>query len=65
MEETKCPICKGDLMVSNSAYTSDLGSTDIYITHTMVCTNSKCSNYSGRDLNNPTNVVNVIKNKVN
>jgi uncharacterized protein YbaR (Trm112 family) len=59
-----CPVCKSPLMVSNSKFESEVGSTDVFNVLTMVCINPKCPNYAGSDLNNPAKAE-TIRNKVN
>lgn len=70
----KCPECGSPLMVSNSKYESEEGSTDVYQVLTLVCVNSRidpvkktpvCSLYCGPNLNKPLKVAAIQKNKVN
>lgn len=69
-----CPECGAPLMVANSKYESEQGSTEVFSVLTMVCVNSRldpvkktpvCSLYCGPDLNNPRKVADIIRNKVN
>lgn len=70
----QCPECNSPLMIANSRFISEEGSTDVFNELTMVCINGeidpnnkkpKCSLYCGTDLNNPLKVVQKIRNKVN
>ena len=63
--EHKCPLCNSDLQIADSRLKSEEGSTDIYSELDMVCIDSRCPNYSGKDLNNPKTVVETVRNKVN
>ena len=64
MNDDICPKCDAPLMISNSRYASEEGSTDVYVELKMVCVNPKCNNFSGRDLNNSKIIVKTIKNKI-
>lgn len=68
-----CPECNSKLIISNSKFVSEEGSTEVFNELTMVCINSKidpvkkknvCSLYCGTDLNNPLKVAAKIRNKV-
>ena len=61
----ECQECKAPLQISHSELKSDVGSTDIFSELTMVCVNPKCSNYCGKDLNNPLKVAETVTNKCN
>jgi hypothetical protein len=61
----ECPQCHNPLMVSNSKFTTEVGSIDVYSELTMVCINPKCANYCGTDLNHPLKVAATVRNKVN
>lgn len=61
----QCPECNSPLMVSHSAYKSEVGSSDVYVELTMCCVNPKCGTYAGPNLNEPLKVAATIKNKVN
>jgi hypothetical protein len=61
----ECPECKAPLMVANSKFTSDEGSTDVYNELTMVCINPKCDNYCGPNLNEPLKIAATVRSKVN
>lgn len=70
----ECPECKAPLMIANSKFESEAGSTDVYNVLTMVCINSAvdpvkkthvCSLYCGPNLNNPLKIAAVVRNKVN
>ena len=50
-----CKHCGRDL---NVVHTKEV---DGEIVQTMVCTNSKCSNYCGNDLNKPIKVAEVVR----
>jgi hypothetical protein len=60
----ECPQCNSPLMVSDSKFESDIGTTDVYSVLTMVCINPKCELFAGKDLNNPKKVAAMAKNKV-
>lgn len=60
----ECLECKQSLIVANSKFESEQGSTEVYNVHTMVCVNPKCPNYAGTNLNKPLKVAKIIKNKV-
>lgn len=61
----QCPECNRPLMVANSKFESEQGSTEVYNVHTMVCVNPKCSNFAGPNLNEPLKVAATVRNKVN
>jgi hypothetical protein len=61
----ECKICGQPLMVAHSEFKSEVGSTDVFQEMTLVCTNPKCGNYAGTDLNNPRGTAETIRNKVN
>jgi len=61
----RCPECNATLMVSNSRFESDGGSTEVYNVLTLVCTNPKCGSFCGKDLNNPLKIVKELRRKVN
>ena len=61
----KCQECKQPLMVADSKYESEQGSTEVYNVLTMVCVNPKCSGYCGADLNEPRKVAEIVRNRVN
>lgn len=65
MEDNRCPECQYDLMISDSGFESDVGSTDVFSVLKLVCINPKCSSFIGQNLNNPDKVVKVVRNKVN
>ena len=56
----KCPICKQNLIISNCKPVSK--NNEIKVLQTLVCVNSKCENYAGKDLNNPKKIVHTSKN---
>ena len=60
----ECNKCKKPLMVSNSKYTTEVDSIEIYSELTLVCINPKCDSYCGVDLNNPLKVAKLVRNKV-
>lgn len=69
----KCPECGADLMISNSKYVSEEGSTEVYNEITFVCTNNsidfntkqpKCSLYCGPDTNHPLKIADIVRSKV-
>jgi hypothetical protein len=60
----QCPECNQPLMVANSKYESEQGSTEVYNVLKMVCVNPKCSNYAGTNLNEPLKVAATVRNKV-
>jgi hypothetical protein len=61
----KCPQCNLNTTIADTKYKSDIGSTDIFVEQTHVCTNSKCGMYAGKDLSNPSTVVEVTSTKIN
>lgn len=65
VERLQCDECKSNLMIANSGFKSEEGSTDVFNELTLVCINPKCGNYSGPDLNNPLKVAATVRNKVN
>ena len=65
MEAVQCTECNQPLMVGNSQYKSDEGSTEVYVELMMVCVNPKCGTYAGPNLNEPLKVAAIVRNKVN
>ena len=61
----KCPACNKDAIVVNGAFESPVGTDEVTLKQVYVCTNTKCTNYSGTDLNNPKKVVTTKQVKVN
>ena len=61
----QCPECKSNLIVGNSKYKSDEGSTDVYVELTLCCINPKCGTYAGYNMNNPLKIAATVRNKVN
>jgi hypothetical protein len=65
----ECPKCKGRLTIAKTSYsfkndnTPDV-QTEAYLNQHLVCTNSKCTDYSGKDINNPKVVVNTISHRL-
>lgn len=60
----ECPECKAPLQIADSNYISELNSTEVHVELTLVCVNTKCSNYAGNDLNAPKKIAKKVKNKV-
>lgn len=61
----KCPQCNLNATIAKTEYKSDIGSTDIFVEQTHVCTNSKCGMYAGKDLSKPATVIEVTRTKIN
>lgn len=61
----QCKSCGNDLVISGSAFESELDSTKVYCKQDMVCTNANCSNFGGTDMKKPKKVAHVVKTKVN
>lgn len=61
----KCPHCNRDLNIANNRMESEENSTDVFSVQSLVCINPQCVAYAGKDLNNPRNIVEVVRNKVN
>lgn len=65
-----CPQCKSPLKISKSYMTfkndntADLP-TEAYQNHVMVCGNSSCQNYAGKDLSNPIIIAKTVSHKIN
>lgn len=52
------------MFISDSKFTSELDSTDVYVTQQFVCSNAKCPDYAGKDMKKPKKYK-KIKDKVN
>ena len=68
-DSTLCPLCGAPLQVADSDFvatgdTSPDTVTEIFVELVMVCTDIRCKNYAGADLNKPLKVAKTIRNKV-
>jgi hypothetical protein len=61
----KCPQCNLNATIANAEHKSDIGSTDVFVEQTYVCTNSKCGMYAGKDLSNPATIIEATRTKIN
>ena len=61
----ECQECKAPLQFKRERFESEEGSTDVYVVLSGLCVNPKCSNYCGPNLNEPSKVAAVARNKVN
>jgi hypothetical protein len=59
-----CPICGASARIAKTTITSDIDSTDVYCNQIMVCVNPDCANHE-TNLENPTKVIETIRNKMN
>ena len=48
-------------MVAKGKISSELDSTEVYNTLTLICINPKCADYSGPDTSNPAKVAETIR----
>lgn len=56
----KCRHCEQDLFISDCTPTSDIGTTTVKMTQTLVCTNKDCIIYCGNDTKNPLHVAETL-----
>jgi hypothetical protein len=59
-----CPTCQASLRIAKTDITSEMGSTEVYANHLMVCVNPACAMHE-TNLNEPSKVVETLRNKMN
>ncbi len=58
----ECNLCHQQLRISNTTY--PVIDNKAYVRQDMVCVNPSCTNYAGKDLNNPVKIVQVVENQL-
>jgi len=59
----QCPACNQRLQIGKVTYTTE--GEIAYCNQPLICVNPQCEMYGGKDLSNPTKVVDVKKHKLN
>ncbi len=59
-----CPTCGASARVAKTNITSDVGSTDVFANHLMVCVNPTCANHE-TNLDEPSKVIETVRNQMN
>ena len=57
----KCDYCGCDLIIAKNKMESPLDTENITSVQTLVCTNTACEIYAGRDLSNPLQVAKTLR----
>ncbi|MET3699521.1 hypothetical protein SAMN05877753_111159 [Bacillus oleivorans] len=66
----QCPLCKSLLRIGITSYSFENDDTPdketiAYTNLPMLCVNSTCENYAGKDLSNPNKIVTTVRHKIN
>lgn len=56
----KCRHCDQELFISKNLPTTELGTLEVKMTQTLVCTNQDCIIYCGPDTKNPLHIAETL-----